>query len=194
LRLLQFPLDNHYPGFCKYHRLHWEDPANHGDIGTGAVDLSTSTDAGDNGATGDYAHAEGINTVASGYASHAQGIETIAQNDGMVAMGKYNVGTSATSIVEVGIGSSDSLRKNAFEIHEDGIVYLPSLEKSDIDNEPDDSKIVVTKEWVHEKINNIAFNDITDVEVSTAADGDIIIYDGSQNNWKNTDTIDFGLF
>ena len=55
-------------------RLLGRDPANYGDIGDNAVDLSHSSYASTTmGASGYAAHAEGRSTTASGYASHAEG-------------------------------------------------------------------------------------------------------------------------
>ena len=76
-------------------RLIGRDPNNYGDIGEGAVDLSTSNSPSTtNGATGDYSFAEGSNTIASGRNSHAQGqgtqaigLESHSEGDNSVASG-----------------------------------------------------------------------------------------------------------
>lgn len=63
-------------------------------------------------ASGDYSHAEGVGTVASNTAEHAEG--------------KYNKSNENT-IHSVGVGTSDSDRRNAFEISSDGSVYINGI-------------------------------------------------------------------
>ena len=71
-------------------RIKGEDPANHGDIGDKAVDLSIQSAASDvNGATGDNAFAVGLNSAAHGRNSVALGQHTRAIGIGCVADG-YN--------------------------------------------------------------------------------------------------------
>lgn len=78
------------------------------------------------------AHAEGYHTTASGKYSHAEGEYTIAKNESEHAEGHYNISNSATTTYgssgntqhSVGIGASDSNRKNAFEIMQNGNAYL----------------------------------------------------------------------
>jgi len=60
-------------------RLKDANPANYGNIGDDAVDLSISQSASTTkGAIGDYSHASGLSTTASGQASHAEGELTVA--------------------------------------------------------------------------------------------------------------------
>ena len=83
-------------------------------------------------ASGDYSHAEGGNTTASGNSSHAEGESTIAKNKSEHASGQYNVSSSVSTtfghagntLFSVGNGTSDSNRKNAFEIRQNGDTYL----------------------------------------------------------------------
>lgn len=72
-------------------------------------------------ATHSAAHAEGIGTLASGYASHAGGYHTIASNRYQTAVGKYNDNKEDT-LFEVGNGTADDARSNAFEVTSDGSV------------------------------------------------------------------------
>lgn len=99
------------------------------DIVEGSITWIKST------ATGLMSHAEGTRTVASGTASHAEGIETEAYNIGEHAQGKYNISHYAdisqtqhegNTIVSVGIGE-DGDRKNAFEIMQNGDIYVYGL-------------------------------------------------------------------
>lgn len=74
-------------------------------------------------ASGSGSHAEGSDTVSSGEASHAEGYHTIAQNTGEHATGKYNK-SNAETINSIGIGTSDTDRKNALEVTQSGDIYV----------------------------------------------------------------------
>lgn len=111
--------------------------------GTGTNSIKESSTG--NTASGDYSHAEGNNTKATGTSahaegyytnaygsySHAEGFYTITQNDGEHASGMYNVSntgssTSAKTLFSVGNGTADNVRHNAFEIRQNGDVYVTS--------------------------------------------------------------------
>lgn len=64
-------------------------------------------------------HAEGYLSVSSGIASHAEGYGTIAAGQGQTAMGKYNIKDTSNRLI-VGIGSSDTNRKNGFTVSSAG--------------------------------------------------------------------------
>ena len=74
-------------------------------------------------ANGDQSHAEGWYSIANGDSSHAEGIHTITSNEGEHAEGKYNKSNSST-IHSVGIGESDTDRRNAHEITDSGAHYI----------------------------------------------------------------------
>jgi hypothetical protein len=69
------------------YRLKDADPANYGNIGDDAVDLSVTTFPSVNGATGDNSYASGVNTLATGSASNSSGESTTASGDGSNASG-----------------------------------------------------------------------------------------------------------
>ena len=77
-------------------------------------------------ASGTCSHAEGSGTTANGAASHTEGAFTIAYNTYEHAGGRYNLSTSGNSsstgatIFSIGIGTSDSDRKNAIEVTQTG--------------------------------------------------------------------------
>ena len=79
-----------------------------------------------------YAHAEGDHTEAKGTASHAEGSYTIANNWVEHASGRYNnsvsasttFGDSGNTLFSVGNGTADNARHNAFEIRQNGDIYL----------------------------------------------------------------------
>lgn len=64
-------------------------------------------------------HAEGYMTTSSGIASHAEGWGTIAAGQAQSAMGKYNIRDTSNKLI-VGIGTSDSARKNGFTVSSKG--------------------------------------------------------------------------
>ena len=74
-------------------------------------------------ASGQASHAEGYYTKASGSYSHTEGYETEAKNSNEYAGGKYNKSNTNT-IHSVGIGNSNSNRKNAFEILDNGLIFV----------------------------------------------------------------------
>ena len=85
-------------------------------------------------ASGHYSHAEGGWTKANGYYSHAEGYFATTQNEAEHASGRYNVSSSASTtfghsgntLFSVGNGTSTSARHNAFEIRQNGDIYLSS--------------------------------------------------------------------
>ena len=96
-------------------RLIGRDPANYGNIGLNAVDLSTSTspsttrgttggysfaEGSNNVSSGDYSHAEGIGNDASGFASHVEGSKNEASGDVSHAEGSDNIASGFASHAE----------------------------------------------------------------------------------------------
>lgn len=103
-------------------------------------------------ALGDVSHTEGFETIASGYASHAAGYqsvasglysralgrstsasgtaasafghETIADQEDELVGGRFNASGEEGVLFAIGNGSSDSMRSNAFDVHEDGTIRL----------------------------------------------------------------------
>ena len=101
-------------------------------------------------AGGSYAHAEGRNTTAGNhshsegyyteancisYGAHAEGANTVTNNDCEHAEGRYNssrknsttFGDAGNTLHSIGIGTSDSDRKNAVEVMQNGDVYVFGL-------------------------------------------------------------------
>lgn len=72
-------------------------------------------------ATGHHSHAEGGSTTASHQDSHAEGTGTKTGTGSQHVGGKYNVGKS-TTLFEIGNGTSNNARANAFEIDTSGNV------------------------------------------------------------------------
>ena len=94
-------------------------------------------------ASGDYSHAEGSETSAAGDYSHAEGKGTITNNEAEHASGKYNQSNKDTTIFSVGIGTSDTDRKNAIEVTQDGDIYVNGIGGYNGTN-PSNSKDIAT--------------------------------------------------
>ena len=101
-------------------------------------------------AIGEGSHAEGQFSVASGSSSHAEGYYTQSKNHYEHAEGCYNLSNSSTEDAHntrhsVGIGNSDSNRKNAHEIMANGDHYIYGLGGYDGTNATsEDSKTLQT--------------------------------------------------
>ena len=91
-------------------------------------------EGGATNASGQASHAEGDTTIAKGINSHTEGWYTIANNQSEHASGQYNVsskakttwGYSGNTLFSVGNGTADNARHNAFEIRQNGDIYLSS--------------------------------------------------------------------
>ena len=93
-------------------------------------------------ASGNSSHAEGFYTVASGESSHAEGLYTVANNQSEHASGQYNIsysasttfGDSGNTLFSVGNGyySSGEHRHNAFEIRQNGDIYIVNKDGDDV--------------------------------------------------------------
>ena len=115
-------------------------------------------------AEGEDSHAEGSFSRASGEASHAEGYCTIANNTAEHAEGMYNFsnsgeegGPEAKTISSIGIGTDDSDRKNAFEVMQNGDVYINGIGDYDGKNAvfSEDSPISYSLQYV---VNNLGDN------------------------------------
>jgi hypothetical protein len=85
-------------------------------------------------ASGSVSHAEGYHTTAGAFGSHTEGCytQTTSGNNYEHAQGKYNAshkkssawGDAGNTLHSIGIGTSDSNRKNAVEVMQNGDVYI----------------------------------------------------------------------
>lgn len=105
------------------------------DNATGDSAEGSHVEGRENFADAHRAHAEGFGTNALGQDSHTEGTGTTANNESEHASGRYNLSVKKTSSnttadathFSVGIGTSDSARKNAFEIKQNGDAYFEGL-------------------------------------------------------------------
>lgn len=93
-------------------------------------------------ASGSSSHAEGYNTTASGYYSHAGGYYTKANKDYQTAIGKYNQNVN-NALLEIGNGTADDARSNAFVVYSDG--------RAELGADPTTAMGVATKQYVDNK-------------------------------------------
>lgn len=128
---------------------------------------------------GNYSHAEGNTTSAMSNHSHSEGQYTIANNVGEHASGKYNVSNTGSTdanktLFSVGNGTSTSARHNAFEIRQNGDIYL-SLNGQDVklQDQLGGSSITVDTSLdsgsTNPVENRVIYNKIDEVEQVTAA-------------------------
>lgn len=102
--------------------------------GTKASGFYSHTEGYSTIASGQSSHAEGSNTKANGNYSHAEGFNTKANNQSEHASGQYNVSSSASTtfgnsgntLFSVGNGTGEDSRHNAFEIRQNGDIYISS--------------------------------------------------------------------
>ena len=107
---------------------------------TTASGNSSHAEGSNTKAYGNTSHVEGNNTKAYGNASHAEGMQTIAYNDNEHASGQFNVSSSGSStfgdsgntLFSVGNGANASSRHNAFEIRQNGDIYIVNKDGNDV--------------------------------------------------------------
>ena len=127
---------------------------------TKSIGRDSHSEGAYNKAIGIASHAEGENTIAYGDSSHAEGLGTITNNNGEHAEGKYNHSNSDTegsnniglnTMHSIGIGNDETDRKNAFEVMENGDVYVYNVGTYDGTNATDGAK---TLQEVLDELNN----------------------------------------
>lgn len=93
--------------------------------GSGTVASAQAAHAEGNSTTASAngAHAEGNNTVASAYGAHAEGQYTTAGYSSQSVCGKFN-DNKANTLFEVGNGSTNTNRSNAFEVYANGDINV----------------------------------------------------------------------
>ena len=89
-----------------------------GSIGNG---LFSHVEGGYNTTYGECSHAEGTINIAYGAYSHVEGKGNVANNIGQHVSGTYaEIDETGNAIFQVGIGTNDNTRKDAFRINKDG--------------------------------------------------------------------------
>ena len=101
-------------------------------LGTYAIGDHTHAEGQNTHAVGLNAHAEGLRGWANGQHSHAEGVDTVTSNTAEHAEGKFNksnkadgsFGSAGNTLHSIGVGTSASDRKNAFEVMQNGDAYI----------------------------------------------------------------------
>lgn len=96
---------------------------------------SSHAEGRDSVAQANYSHAEGRSTSSQGLYSHSEGYKTVTTNSYEHAEGQYNLsnqasssfGNSGNTLKSIGFGSSESNRKNAVEVMQNGDVYIKDI-------------------------------------------------------------------
>lgn len=99
---------------------------------TSAQGRASHSEGYDTKAIGYASHSEGAGTSAMTDSSHAEGVNTKATNNFEHASGRYNISVSASTtfgdsgntLFSVGNGTSNSAMHNAFEIRQNGDIYI----------------------------------------------------------------------
>ena len=101
-------------------------------MNTKANGIASHAEGMNTSANGSVSHTEGTYTYANGIYSHTEGYYTIANNASEHASGQYNnsvsasttFGDSGNTLFSVGNGTENEARHNAFEIRQNGDIYI----------------------------------------------------------------------
>ena len=133
-------------------------------------------------AKGTASHTEGFYTIANGNNSHAEGQNTQTNNPSEHASGRYNnsvsasttFGDSGNTLFSVGNGTADNARHNAFEVRQNGDIYL-TLDGQDVKLQDQLGGSSITVDTALDSgstnpvQNKVIYNKIDEVEQVTAA-------------------------
>ena len=134
---------------------------------TNALGTRSHAEGFDCTANGNGSHVEGQHNVTNGQASHGEGYYTVTNNVAEHAEGKYNASIKSSDIskathVSIGIGTSETDRKNAFEVKQNGDIYIKGLGGYEGNNSESSSNLakVITDldEVMNQKISKLIDN------------------------------------
>jgi hypothetical protein len=129
-------------------------------VGNNAFDISV------------YADAETIYGARSD-GSFAQGFATKTGKTYQAVIGIYNIGNTDT-LLEVGNGTSNVSRSNAFEVYDTGVILAPSMDISEITND----KTLITKEYAEANYGSLSTSHVhylQDYTVTIAGQTDFVV-------------------
>lgn len=166
--------------------------------GTVASNSNSHAEGSATTASGIGSHAEGIHTTTSGDYSHVEGYYTIANHKSQHVFGEYNVEDPSTAFTSsrgtyveiVGKGVSDSTRSNARTLDWSGNEVLAG--KLTVGTGPTENMDVATKQYVDAATAGVSPNlsGLSDTNISSPADGQVLKYDGASSKWVNGDAED----
>ena len=115
-------------------------------------------------AKGSTSHAEGEHSIANGIASHGEGWWTETKNKAEHASGQFNksvtasttFGHSGNTLFSVGNGAANDARHNAFEIRQNGDIYIVNKNGQDV--------------RLQDEIGNITIDQVIDSGTSASTD------------------------
>lgn len=128
-------------------------------------------------AYGSYSHSEGSGTTANGNYSHAEGDSTVTRNKSEHAEGQFNVshkatteyGSSGNTQHSVGIGMFDDDARNAFEIMQNGDVYIKGIGGYDGTN-PNTSGVKTIQQMMLSPLNIKLLNSVEPIDYVNLAE------------------------
>ena len=124
--------------------------------------------------------------IASGEYSHAEGKGTITNNEAEHAEGKYNK-SNINTIHSVGIGTSDTDRKNAIEIVQNGDVYINGIGGYNGTNTTNSKHLATILSTVDTSDNNaFIVENVLDVEGNTTLKGTLQVNGATNLNGNVT--------
>ena len=128
-------------------------------VGYGCQATGTNSFAeGENTKATQYnSHAEGTLSQANAVGSHAAGYNTIANAQFQFAVGKFN-NSLDTDLFQVGNGTADNNRKNAFRVLQDG--------RAKVQTAPSENDDITTKKYVDNLISAVKKNSFTLVDTT----------------------------
>lgn len=128
-------------------------------MGTSASGNAAHAEGMDTTASGNFSHSEGSDTSASGSSSHAEGYGTIASRKSQHVFGEYNVEESGSTsehgeyVEIVGNGTADDARSNARTLDWSGNEVLAG--KLTVGAAPTADMDAATKKYVDDSVQNI---------------------------------------
>ena len=130
-------------------------------------------------------HAEGVSSAAYGAGAHAEGYGTKTLNNGEHAEGQYNLPVDGKTLSTIGIGTSNSNRKNAIEVWNNGNIYIYGLGNYDGTNSKgDDTKTLV--DVINAFSGKLTYKVVDELpEASADTEGAIYLVPSSTTTEKN---------
>jgi len=169
------------------------------------LDFSSQYFESDNGALGEnsvafgeetraygaYTLVSGKESKATGKYSSSIGYGTSSINRGSFTVGLWNEAISLDTILEVGIGTSELDKKNAFEVYSTGKIIAPGLLNSLIDT----PKSLITKDYLDYRLDIplAPIEQHANIEVTDIQHNDYLSWDANNNKWVNIKTKEYSL-
>ena len=159
--------------------------------GTGCTASAPFSHAEGSGTTasGNGSHAEGSETTAYGSLSHVSGYANIANEEFQFVTGKYN-DNKATTYFEIGNGTANNARNNAFEVYSDGKISQDNgTTKFKFTRYNNEDGYYDASGTFHAFSSggggSSTLAGLDDVSIASQSDGQVLAYNSSSSKWKN---------